>query len=78
MPTIRDAVVRFFDDELGLPAGSVSDDEPLFSSGQLDSFGLLNLATFVEGMLKRKLRTSEMTLANFDSIALVTKFLTPA
>jgi acyl carrier protein len=75
MTDYRDAIANFFETELDLESGSYKDDELLFSTGRLDSFGLVNLLTFVEGKLGRRLRTAETTLANFDSIARLAAFM---
>lgn len=76
--TYRNDIAGFFEDELGLEPGSYLDDEPLFSSGRLDSFGLVSLLTFVEGKLGRRLKTAETTLANFDSVTRLSDFMAAA
>ncbi len=75
MSNNRDAIAEYFETELGLDHGTYEDDELLFSSGRLDSFGLINLLVFVEERIGRRLRTAETTLANFDSIARLTSFV---
>ena len=75
MSTDRDAITDFLETELGLGRGSYRDDELLFSTGRLDSFSLVNLLSFVEERLGRRLRTAETTLANFDSVARLSKFM---
>ncbi|MEO0034495.1 MAG: hypothetical protein RLZZ501_518 [Pseudomonadota bacterium] len=71
----RDAIARFLETELGLKPGSYQDDELLFSTGRLDSFGLVNVMSFVEERLGRKLKVSETTLAHFDSIERLATFM---
>lgn len=73
--TYRNDIADFFETELGLEAGSYKDDELLFSSGRLDSFGLVSLLSFVEGKLGRRLKTAETTLANFDSVTRLSDFM---
>jgi acyl carrier protein len=75
MNRYRDDIAQFFETELGLKKGSYQDDELLFSTGRLDSFGLVNLLAFVEEKLARRLRTAETTLANFDSIDRLDNFM---
>jgi acyl carrier protein len=75
MSSNRDAIADYFESELGLEHGTYEDGELLFSSGRLDSFGLINLLVFVEERLGRRLRTAETTLANFDSIARLSTFM---
>ena len=74
----RNDIATFFEAELDLEPGTYSDDELLFSTGRLDSFGLVNLLVFVEEKLGRRLKTSETTLANFDSITRLSDFMTAA
>jgi len=74
----RNDIAGFFEGELGLEPGSYDDDELLFSSGRLDSFGLVTLLAFVEEKLGRRLKTAETTLANFDSITRLSQFMAVA
>lgn len=73
--TYRTEIADFFETELGLEAGTYKDDELLFSSGRLDSFGLIDLLAFVEKKLGRRLKTAETTLANFDSVTRLSDFM---
>lgn len=75
MNRFRDDIAHFFESELGLDSGSYQDDEALFSTGRLDSFGLVTLLAFVEKKLGRRLKTSETTLANFDSVTRLSEFM---
>ena len=75
MTDYRAKIAEFLETELGLPAGAYADNESLFSSGRLDSFGLLTLACFLEELLGRKLRTTEMTLVNLDSMERLISFM---
>jgi len=74
----RNDIAGFFEDELGLEPGTYQDDELLFSTGRLDSFGLVTLLAFVEDKLGRRLKTAETTLANFDSITRLSHFMAVA
>jgi acyl carrier protein len=76
--TYRTQIAEFFEAELGLEAGTYNDDELLFSSGRLDSFGLIDLLAFVEKKLGRRLKTAETTLANFDSVTRLSDFMAAA
>lgn len=78
MTAYRNDIADFFEAELGLEAGSYQDDELLFSSGRLDSFGLVTLLAFVEDKLGRRLKTAETTLANFDSVTRLSQFMSAA
>jgi len=78
MTLFRNDVAGFLEDELGLEPGTYQDDELLFSSGRLDSFGLVTLLAFVEEKLGRRLKTAETTLANFDSVTRLSEFMAAA
>ena len=51
------------------PKRVLKDDEPLISSGLIDSFHLVDLALFVEDTFGVKLDDSELNRETFDSLA---------
>jgi len=51
------------------PSRTVRIDEPLISSGLIDSFHLVDLALFVEDKFGVRIDDSELNTATFDSIA---------
>ncbi len=51
------------------PSRSVLPDEPLISSGLVDSFSLVDLALFVEDRFGVHLDDTELTSAVFDTVA---------
>jgi len=51
------------------PKRVLKDDEPLISSGLIDSFNLVDLALFVEDTFGVKLDDSELNRETFDSLA---------
>ena len=63
----RDALLAQLSD-LGLALGGVSDDTPIFSSGLLDSFSLVDLIAFVERETGRRMKTADVHLDNLDTI----------
>ena len=50
-------------------------DESLFGSGLLDSFALLDLASFIESEFEVTVADDELSPRTFDSIALIESFL---
>jgi acyl carrier protein len=48
LPTIEEELLTFIHMELGLPRGRCRPDEPLFSSGLLDSFAMVSLLAHAE------------------------------
>ena len=50
------------------PGCSLSPDEPLLSSGVIDSFNLVDLAIFVEGAFGVHLDDMELNVDHFDTL----------
>src|SRR3954451_23564095 len=44
-------------------------DEPIFSSGLLDSFSVIQLMRFLEDEFKVRIDAADVTLPDFDSVA---------
>jgi acyl carrier protein len=62
--------------------GELGADDPLFSSGIVDSFGVLELIAFLEDTFRISIDTAQHELIEFDSVnrivALVERALPPA
>ncbi len=65
-----------------LGGGQLGPDDPLFSSGIVDSFGVLELIAFLEDTFHITIDTARHELMEFDSVnqiaALVERALRPA
>ena len=64
----RDSLIDFMTDRMGLDPEGVEDDTPLFSSGLLDSFSMVDLIMHVEGHTGRRMSAGEVTLDNLDTV----------
>lgn len=62
-------------DTFGLDPKHLRDESPLFSSGKLDSFNLVELVAFVEAATGARIRTIDINLDNFDSVARIVAYL---
>jgi acyl carrier protein len=51
------------------PSLDIADDEPLISSGLVDSFSLVDLGLFVEKTFGVRLQDSELNADTFDTLA---------
>jgi acyl carrier protein len=51
------------------PAREISADEPLISSGLIDSFSLMDLALFVEDTFGVRIEDTELNAGTFDTLA---------
>jgi len=57
------------------PARVISADEPLISSGLIDSFSLMDLALFVEDTFNVRIEDTELNISTFDSLAQLAAFI---
>jgi acyl carrier protein len=57
------------------PERQIKADEPLISSGLIDSFGLVDLALFVEDAFGVRIEDVELTASVFDSIEELTNLI---
>jgi acyl carrier protein len=51
-----------------LREGALNNDDPLFSTGVIDSFGVLELIAFLEDTFRITIDTSRHELSEFDSV----------
>ena len=66
--------IKAFIEEKNWEDTEISDDEPLFSGGIIDSMDLLELVVIVETKFETKISPGQLTLENFDSINKIVKF----
>jgi acyl carrier protein len=70
----EDLLLRFLSDDLNIDTADVEADQPLFSSGIVDSFALISLMTYLESQCEFRIGPMEVTLDNFDSIERILQF----
>ena len=61
--------------EFNLERVELTEDTPLFSSNLLDSFSMVDLVRIVEEMTGSRIRPTDLTLENFDSISRILIFI---
>lgn len=61
--TVSSLIGKSFD----IPTTELNADTPLFSSGRLDSFHLVELISILEKTAGRRIAPGEVNLENFDS-----------
>jgi acyl carrier protein len=67
----RESLLCFIRDHLAQDPDQVNScDQPLISSGIIDSFALVELAVFIEEEFGVSVPDPEMTVANFDTVDL--------
>ena len=53
----------------------LEDDTPIFSSGLIDSFDMVDLVLFIEKEAGLEMQVAEITLENFDSLGKILAFV---
>lgn len=72
---LADDLIGYIHDSFGVAFAELDRETPLFSSGMLDSFSLVDIVSFVEDRTGLKVKPGEIQLANFDSVARITDFV---
>lgn len=57
------------------PSRQISEDQPLISSGLIDSFGLVDLALFIEDSFGVRIDDVELTASVFDTTQELTQLI---
>jgi acyl carrier protein len=71
----RENLRRYLHEKQGLEPEAFEDDTPLFSSGLVDSFSMVDLIIFIEDTGGVRVHPVDMTLDNFDSIERILAFV---
>jgi acyl carrier protein len=58
----------YLQNDLGVDLASLADDAPLFTSGAIDSFALLELMAFLESEFHAKIELANLTIEQLDTI----------
>ncbi len=58
-----------------LPLDAVTPDDPLFSSGLVDSLNLVEIIQFVESYFKIQVDPTDLSMDNFNSMASVAGYV---
>jgi acyl carrier protein len=74
MTLTADSLLGFLQSQLGLDTASITPESPLFTSGFIDSFSLIDLIMFVESQVGTKIEPDEVQIDNFDTINRIIKF----
>jgi acyl carrier protein len=68
--TIETTVAKYIAEKiLKQPKRAIGPEEPLISSGLIDSFHLVDLALFVEELFQVRLDDTELNAQTFDTLA---------
>jgi len=70
-----DDIRKFLSETFSLPAAELKDDSPLFSSGRLDSFHLIEMLGGLETTYGVKVSPGEVSLENLDTPHRMAEFI---
>jgi acyl carrier protein len=70
----REALVQYLEGDLRVDLGGVDDNSPLFSSGIVDSFAIVELLLFLEKHTGSRLSPEDITLDHLDTIRQILDF----
>ncbi|MEM7224038.1 MAG: acyl carrier protein [Pseudomonadota bacterium] len=68
MTVDRSTLISFLTNNFDVVKDDINDDTPLFSTGVLDSFGMIELVGFIEKTAGIKFGVLDLNLENLDSI----------
>jgi len=74
MKDFRQSLREFLLGRYRIESKELANDSPLFSTGLLDSFAMVELVSFSEAMFEKKVRARDLTLENFDSIDRIARY----
>ena len=70
----KDALLTFLNEKLCVDTTDLTDSEPLFSSGILDSFSMVDMLVFIESSIGKRLSPADISLDNFDTVERIIAF----
>jgi acyl carrier protein len=74
--TILEKIAEFITTEfLKQPGRILSPDEPLLSSGMVDSFHLIDLSLFIENNFGVRIDDTELNASSFDNLTQLVSFI---
>lgn len=71
----QETLFNFMMNVLGVDTSGLQADTPLFSSGILDSAGMVELMVFVETEAQVRFGQDDITLENLDSVERILRFI---
>lgn len=74
MKLTREALLEYLQKNMGVDVSRLDDDMPLFSSGLIDSFCLVEMVVFLEEKMGRRFQPEELSLPNVDTIGKILAF----
>lgn len=70
----RQAVVDFLNSKTRADLSGIGDDTPLFSTGMVDSFTMVDLLMWLQQQTGSRLGPEDISVENFDSVGRILAF----
>lgn len=68
MAVTADDLMKHFEEDHYVDIEEIDGDTPLFSSGLINSFAMVDTMEFIEGALGRQMNPNDFTVANMDTV----------
>lgn len=65
---IKAKIREFIENDLGIDIKNLSDTDPLYTSGIIDSFAFIEMLSFLEGELGNPIDLANLSLEELDTI----------
>lgn len=75
MDDLPSKIIAWIVHNFGVHPSAINIDTPLFSSGALDSFNMIELIVFVEQQNNIKIKPMDVNLDNLDSVRKITQLI---
>ncbi len=75
MAVTRETLVEFMAENFGVGPREIEDTTPLFTTGLLDSFCMINLIVHIEKTEGIRIGATEVTLDNLDTVSRILAFV---
>ena len=75
MEITEQGILDFLDQELAIDIEGISLEDPLFSTGVIDSFALVSLMMYLESGTGMRISPTDVNLANFDSVSRILAYV---
>jgi acyl carrier protein len=70
----KSVLLGFLDEKFGIDVENLAADEPLFSSGMLDSFSMIDVLLLVETNVGKRINPADISLENLDTVDRILSF----
>ena len=74
MTLTKENLLEYFRDKMRVDVSEIEDETPLFSSGLIDSFAIVELLLFLEKHTGSRLGAEDINLDNLDTVQQILSF----